>query len=284
MTVAQKEKCARVSHPHLGRYSREPGFSNDFDIGGEERVIINNPHKHSDANAVITCAVACPKKQFFSGVVNSVKLLDSSRLGQPPPQPQIHWNWAAPTAQPLVPSTHAITVPTLPPPEIPRADPKLLAHNTARMIREIASFSDVHHGANDDYGAVQKLMEAFFVAMTDPKTPPTAQDAASAADLFKPQYDGTELGANRPLTNKLFESDMVLTVEQMKAVVLASTAQRRRRFRRLKRKVITGAVYRWPKAPIHIASKKVMVLFECRTNWWIPDDLDWLRLRRCGSR
>ncbi|VDM78618.1 unnamed protein product [Strongylus vulgaris] len=43
---------------------------------------------------------------------------------------------------------------------------------------------------------------------------------------------------------------MVLTVEQMKGVVLASKAQRQGGLRRGKRKVITGAVYRWPKAPI----------------------------------
>lgn len=75
-----------------------------------------------------------------------------------------------------------------------------------------------------------------------------------------PIYDGTEVGANRPLTNQLFESDMVLTVEQMKGyfiillgsiiwcsiiyfrVVLAAT----QRNRRVKRKVIVGGVYRWP--------------------------------------
>ncbi|VDM55580.1 unnamed protein product [Angiostrongylus costaricensis] len=92
----------------------------------------------------------------------------------PPRLSQVHWNWATTTAQPIVPSPRAITAPALPPPEIPHADPKLLAHNTA-------------------------------------------SDSAAMANLFKPQYDGTELGANRPLTNKLFESDMVLTVEQIKA-------------------------------------------------------------------
>ncbi|KJH44060.1 hypothetical protein DICVIV_09926 [Dictyocaulus viviparus] len=176
-----------------------------------------------------------------------------------PQQPEINWNWAPPTAQPIVP-TVAFSIPTLPPPEIPRADPQLLAHNTARMIREIASFSDVHHGANDDYGAVQKLMEAFFEAVADPKSAPLAQksviefhfdfkDPVRVMNLLKPQYDGTELGPNRPLTNKLFESDMVLTVEQMKgvsSVVLASKAQRQGGLRREQwRNLIRSALKQW---------------------------------------
>ncbi|KIH51631.1 hypothetical protein ANCDUO_18281, partial [Ancylostoma duodenale] len=117
------------------------------------------------------------------------------------------------------------------------------------MIREIATFSDHHHGANEDYGAVQTLMEAFFEAIADPK-PAAPQDPTRAVGMYQPLYDGTEVGANRPLTNKLFESDMVLTVEQMKGVVLAAKEQRRGGLRRGKRKVITGSVYRWPRKPI----------------------------------
>uniref|UniRef100_A0A1I7WYL3 EGF-like domain-containing protein n=1 Tax=Heterorhabditis bacteriophora TaxID=37862 RepID=A0A1I7WYL3_HETBA len=116
----------------------------------------------------------------------------------------------SPSPVPIIPE-----IPTLQPPEIPKANPKLLAHNAARMIREIASFSDVHHRQNEDYGAVQTLMEAFFQSVADPKRP--LQDFS--AKSLSPQYDGTELGANRPLTNKLFESDMVLTVEQMKGTI-----------------------------------------------------------------
>ncbi|KAK5977218.1 Metalloendopeptidase [Trichostrongylus colubriformis] len=156
----------------------------------------------------------------------------------PPPQP--YWNWAPPTAAPIIPAT---------PPPVTPASPQLLAHNTARMIREIATFSDVHHGANDNYGAVQTLMEAFFQSLAEPQTGAAAQDPIRPVNL-QPLYDGTEMGANRPLTNQLFESDMVLTVEQMKGVVLASRELRHGRLRRVKRKVITGAVYRWPRAPI----------------------------------
>ena len=57
---------------------------------------------------------------------------------------------------------------------------------------------------------------------------------------MQPQFDGTELGANRPLTNKLFESDMVLTVEQMKAVVLGTQDYKAGSWIRRKRKVILG--------------------------------------------
>ncbi|WKY04855.1 hypothetical protein Q1695_005675 [Nippostrongylus brasiliensis] len=172
---------------------------------------------------------------------------------QPVPQPQYYWNnaAAAPTAAPIVQTPPPpITIATLAPLATTRPNPQLLAHNTARMIREIATFSDVHHGPNDNYGAVQTLMEAFFEALADPKSAAAAQDPTPAQAVFQPLYDGTELGANRPLTNKLFESDMVLTVEQMKGVVLAARDQRRGGLRRGKRKVITGAVYRWPKAAI----------------------------------
>ncbi|KAK6725685.1 hypothetical protein RB195_004166 [Necator americanus] len=174
------------------------------------------------------------------------------------PAQQQYWNWAPPTAAPIVATTVAPIMPvntappfTLPPPEqATKPSPKLLAHNTARMIREIATFSDHHHGANEDYGAVQTLMEAFFEAIAEPKPLTVPQDPTRAVNIYKPMYDGTEMGANRPLTNKLFESDMVLTVEQMKGVVLASKAQRQGGLRRGKRKVITGSVYRWPRAPI----------------------------------
>lgn len=36
------------------------------------------------------------------------------------------------------------------------------------MIREIATFSDVHHQDNGDYTAVQSIMEAFFQAVAEP--------------------------------------------------------------------------------------------------------------------
>ena len=98
------------------------------------------------------------------------------------------------------------------------------------MIREIATFSDVHHRDNGDYSSVQSLMEAFFQAVAEPPKPGVPQavsstkTSSSAQDPslrpIRPVYDGTELGANRPLTNKLFESDMVLTVEQMKGFAL----------------------------------------------------------------
>ncbi|CAJ0595269.1 unnamed protein product [Cylicocyclus nassatus] len=209
------------------------------------------------------------------------------RFPQPAAKP--FWNWAPPlsiiasTVAPIKPvnTLPPFTLPPLQPPTTP--SPKLLAHNTARMIREIATFSDHHHGANEDYSAVQTLMEAFFEAIAGAKPPAAAQDPGR---LLQPLNDGTEVGANRPLVNKLFESDMVLTVEQMKGVVLASKAQRQGGLRRGKRKgspssyvivdltlnsrpvpysmpssrrstvldesleVITGAVYRWPRKPI----------------------------------
>ncbi|VDM45018.1 unnamed protein product [Toxocara canis] len=64
---------------------------------------------------------------------------------------------------------------------------------------------------------------------------------------LQPLYDGTETGRNRPISQDLFESDIVLTVDQLKGIVLAEKERRtgRREQRRYKRKVITGSIYRW---------------------------------------
>ncbi|CAO4359970.1 unnamed protein product [Caenorhabditis nigoni] len=140
-----------------------------------------------------------------------------------------------PTLEPFLPTT---------------ASPKLLAHNTARMIREIATFSDGGKSRDQDFGAVQTLMQAFFEAVATGNnngavaTGPAVGTPLGDAPMLQAHRDGTELGANRALTNKLFESDMVLTVSQMKAVVLAAQEARNPHGRK-KRKVITGSVYRW---------------------------------------
>lgn len=90
------------------------------------------------------------------------------------------------------------------------------------MIREIASFSDGGRSRDQDFGAVQTLMQAFFEAVSTGNNGATATGPAVGtplgdAPVLRARKDGTELGANRALTNKLFESDMVLTVPQMKA-------------------------------------------------------------------
>ncbi|KAK6054385.1 hypothetical protein COOONC_08110 [Cooperia oncophora] len=84
--------------------------------------------------------------------------------------PQQFWNWAPPTVPTIIPTTPSPPIATLPPLEITPANPKLLAHNAARMIREIATFSDVHHGSSGGYDAVQSIMEAFFESVADPKS------------------------------------------------------------------------------------------------------------------
>ncbi|CAI5439815.1 unnamed protein product [Caenorhabditis angaria] len=141
------------------------------------------------------------------------------------PQPQSQQFQFAP-ATTIAPFTFApFTLPTSQPPgptlapfQPTTASPKLLAHNTARMIREIASFSDGGKSRDQDFGAVQTLMQAFFESMASPMNGGTGGGGvANDAPVLRAHPDGTEMGANREFTNKLFESDMVLTVPQMKA-------------------------------------------------------------------
>ncbi|KAH7691215.1 NAS-30 protein, partial [Aphelenchoides avenae] len=82
------------------------------------------------------------------------------------------------------------------------------------------------------------LMRAFLKTMS--------RDASKPLRPLPQLNDGTEAGRNRPLMDQLFESDILLTSRQMKAIVLAE-AEQRNGHRRAKRKVITGAAYRWPK-------------------------------------
>uniref|UniRef100_A0AAF5I264 Metalloendopeptidase n=1 Tax=Strongyloides stercoralis TaxID=6248 RepID=A0AAF5I264_STRER len=88
--------------------------------------------------------------------------------------------------------------------------------------------------------STKNLMLGFLKAMS---RDPTA--------ILKPLpqiNDGTEQGRNRPLMDKLFESDIILTNNQARAIVLAEAEKRDPKLRkRSKRKVITGGVYRWKK-------------------------------------
>uniref|UniRef100_A0A915E7K6 Zinc metalloproteinase n=1 Tax=Ditylenchus dipsaci TaxID=166011 RepID=A0A915E7K6_9BILA len=80
------------------------------------------------------------------------------------------------------------------------------------------------------------------------------------------------MGSNRPLMDQLFESDILLTSRQMKAIVLAEAEKKSARRRRVKRKVITGGVYRWPAAPIPYSfrepEKKWRVLIQEGLKLW----------------
>uniref|UniRef100_A0A9J2PA38 Metalloendopeptidase n=1 Tax=Ascaris lumbricoides TaxID=6252 RepID=A0A9J2PA38_ASCLU len=140
----------------------------------------------------------------------------------------------------------------------------------SQMLGEVTRYSDVHHQRDQDYGSVQKLMHAFFHALAGesddaplislPHYSSTrviyalaTQISTSANSHFQPRlepiYDGTETGRNRPVSRDLFESDIVLTVDQLKGIVLAEKERRtgRKEHRRHRRKVITGSVYRWNK-------------------------------------
>uniref|UniRef100_A0A1I7VVF6 Uncharacterized protein n=1 Tax=Loa loa TaxID=7209 RepID=A0A1I7VVF6_LOALO len=79
-----------------------------------------------------------------------------------------------------------------------------------RLLGEIAQYSDVHRYQNQDYGSVQKLLNIFFSSMS------SSQYDNSRTQWLRPMNDGTEIGRNRPIAKNLFESDIVLTVDQVK--------------------------------------------------------------------
>ncbi|CEF66212.1 Astacin-like metalloendopeptidase [Strongyloides ratti] len=88
--------------------------------------------------------------------------------------------------------------------------------------------------------STKNLMLGFLKAMS--------RDPTAILQPLPEINDGTEQGRNRPLMDKLFESDIVLTNNQARAIVLAEAEKRDPNLRRrVKRKVITGAVYRWKK-------------------------------------
>ncbi|TKR93086.1 hypothetical protein L596_007612 [Steinernema carpocapsae] len=121
-----------------------------------------------------------------------------------------------------------------------------LGNSFFRMLNEVSEYT-LDAGQSDadnaeDVGNAQQLMKAFFHSMARDSEPIRPLDRVN---------DGTETSRNRPLINRLFESDIVLTSRQMKAIVVAEAerrqGRRKNRRNRYKRKVITGSVYRWPK-------------------------------------
>ncbi|VDO33793.1 unnamed protein product [Onchocerca flexuosa] len=80
----------------------------------------------------------------------------------------------------------------------------------AKLVDEISQYSDVHHKENQDYESVQKLLYIFFNSVS------SGQNDNGHTRPLKPLNDGTETGRNRPIAKNLFESDIVLTVDQLK--------------------------------------------------------------------
>uniref|UniRef100_A0A7E4UM05 Metalloendopeptidase n=1 Tax=Panagrellus redivivus TaxID=6233 RepID=A0A7E4UM05_PANRE len=102
----------------------------------------------------------------------------------------------------------------------------------------IASDSPTTANTPADFLSAHNLMSAFLKA--------TARRPGDELRPLPVIHDGTEQGQNRPVMNQLFESDILLTSKQAKAIVLAEVDRKNGGRRRAKRKVITGAVYRWP--------------------------------------
>ncbi|PAV80585.1 hypothetical protein WR25_19127 [Diploscapter pachys] len=208
--------------------------------------------------------------QQFLGFLNPPQPMSSSAQSNPVAN---LFNQFAPPVKGV--TAAPFEVPTLAPPPSPTTpSPKLLAHNTARMFKEIVTLNDVYGGGkNSDFSSVQTLMESFFESVSSSNKPGVGTATTSHDQPYtalQPQFDGTELGANRPLTNKLFESDMVLTVEQMKAVVLGTQDYKAGSWIRRKRKVILGHQYRWPRKPIPYRFK--------------GNDLQWMQTIRTALR
>ncbi|KAI6242370.1 Astacin-like metalloendopeptidase [Aphelenchoides fujianensis] len=147
----------------------------------------------------------------------------------PPAPPQTPPPFGLFTPAPTAPAPSAVAQMT---PEFPAAGPNLIARDFGGQSPQSADFLDANN-----------LMRGFLRSM--------ARAAGTPLRPLPARNDGTEAGRNRPLMDQLFESDILLTSKQMKAIVVAEAEKRNGGRRRVKRKVITGGVYRWPKgAPI----------------------------------
>ncbi|KAI6180347.1 Astacin-like metalloendopeptidase [Aphelenchoides besseyi] len=124
----------------------------------------------------------------------------------------------------------------------------------------IANDFGAHTPQTADLLDANNLMRGFLRSM--------ARAAGTPLRPLPARNDGTEAGRNRPLMDQLFESDILLTSKQMKAIVVAEAEKQRRR---VKRKVITGGVYRWPKG--------VPISFSFRDS-----DKEWRQLIREGLK
>ncbi|KAF7639357.1 Metalloendopeptidase [Meloidogyne graminicola] len=167
-------------------------------------------------------------------------------LPPPPPPPSF------PTLFPTIPLPTTTIPSTPPPPSYSSAsrerDPPLIPGNSIEVAK--------------DFADANKLMRSFLKIMS--------KNAKKPLRPMPALNDGTELGRNRPLMDQLFESDILLTSRQAKAIVLAE-AERKGGKRRKKRKVITGSAYRWPKGqPIPYSFRE--------------SDKDWQRLIQDGLR
>ncbi|KAL3077921.1 hypothetical protein niasHS_013450 [Heterodera schachtii] len=149
-----------------------------------------------------------------------------------PPQP------LTPPATPpplnaLFPWLHSLPTgapPLLPSPAAPPPSPSAVAlfGDSPQKTEEVKDILDAN-----------KLMRAFLKTMS--------RDSNKSLRPMPVLRDGTEAGQNRPLMDQLFESDILLTSRQMKAIVLAEAERKSGERKRRKRKVITGSAYRWPK-------------------------------------
>ncbi|TMS36812.1 hypothetical protein L596_003892 [Steinernema carpocapsae] len=125
----------------------------------------------------------------------------------------------------------------------------------------------------DDLLNAQKLLRGFLRMSADvPLTPQRRSSFGASRSINFKLKDRTEYAANKKILNDVFESDLVLTSNQMRDVI--DTFEERingvKVVKRQKRKVIVGKVFRWPNQTIPYVLKET--------------DREWRDLIRSGMR
>ncbi|VDD89213.1 unnamed protein product [Enterobius vermicularis] len=124
----------------------------------------------------------------------------------------------------------------------------------------------------EDVENARQLLQGFFKLSANlPLTPKRRTNFENQQPLQYHYIDQTEYAANKRILKDLFETDLVLTVPQIKRVIQEfQTDYKKTPGRREKRKAIIGNTYRWPNQTVYYFLKE-------------KDD-EWRRLVKEGMR